>query len=247
MTTFRRRVAEWRPRSLKPEALWFLQVNGGNRAWSGLASRPRVPAATSNFRRNQLCSHASPGPRAGPAGRRGPDCDLPSPSRAPRTPHLGGPAVNVRCARWRRESLGLSERCGGSGVGLGPGPTRSFLASPGVGRLCGASVSASVTRGPRCSLHGAVVSGRRKHAPFAARPEGGPGEIGVDGAAAHGRDPESGSEAVPEGSGCGGGGMKRRLGTQRRRRGGETLPSPQGEALGRLGLIPSAATSANLL
>ena len=136
-------------------------------------------------------------------------------------------------------------------MGLGPGPTRPFLASPDVGRLCGASVYASVTLGPRCSLHGAVVSGRREHAPFAARPEGGPGEIGVDGAAANGRDPESGLEAAPEGSRCGGGGMKRRVGAQRRRRGGEnrggeTLPSPRNTLLGRLGLIPSAATSANL-
>ncbi|XP_036679899.1 sphingomyelin phosphodiesterase 4 isoform X4 [Balaenoptera musculus] len=50
MTTFRRRLAEWRSRSLKRETLWFFQVNGGNRARSGLASRrpPRTSAETSS-------------------------------------------------------------------------------------------------------------------------------------------------------------------------------------------------------
>lgn len=207
----------------------------------------------------------------GPASRPGGHPELPpKPALFPREPRASGwagraPRAGLRLPAHLARPTPVGPRltfaaCGGGGrvwdsasgvegAGWVSAPARPDPSSPppGVGRLCRASVSASVTRGPRCSLHGAVVSGRRKHAPLAARPEGGPGEIGVDGAAAHGRDPESGSEAAPEGSGCGGGGMKRRLGTQRRRRGGETLPSPQGEALGRLGLIPSAATSANLL
>ncbi|XP_061024889.1 sphingomyelin phosphodiesterase 4 isoform X2 [Eubalaena glacialis] len=92
MTTFRRRVAEWRPGSLKRETLWFFQVNGGNRARSGPASRrpPRTSAETSSV--PTRAPGLGPG-RQGAEGRAAPSRRLPA--------HLAHPTP------WSSKTAGL--------------------------------------------------------------------------------------------------------------------------------------------
>lgn len=151
---------------------------------------------------------------------------LPPPSRATHEPRPGGCPVNVPARGGGPTAWGSPASAVGAGLGLGltpaPAPAPDVLAvrSLGFRGSPGSGEPQTAGRLARCAAGGRPRrDGRRQ----------GCGSR---------RDPEAGSEGAPDGSGCGGGGLKRRLGAQSRRRGGRigTLPSPRNSPVGRLGL-----------
>lgn len=188
--------------------------------WESRAVGTSVPAAASNLHRSRLRSQASPGHRTR-ASSAAPSRRLPA--RLTGLAQAGARLTFPRAVGDRQPGAPRRTLCA---AGVGPGPTPS----PAPGVLAVRSL------GFRGSPGGGEPQTGRRLARCAAG--GRPRRDGRRRGCGSRRDLEAGSEGAPDGSGCGGGGVKRRLGSQSRRRGRRIgpLPSPRNSAVGRLGL-----------
>lgn len=191
--------------------------------WESRAVGTSVPAAASNLHRSRLRSQASPGHRTR-ASSAAPSRRLPA--RLTGLAQAGARLTFLR-AVGDREPGAPRRTLSAAGVGLGPTP------SPAPGVLAVRSL------GFRGSPGGGEpqTGGRLARCAAGERPR----RDGRRRGCGSRRDLEAGSEGAPDGSGCGGGGVKRRLGSRAGGAAGESgrCPLPEIPRLGASGSLSS--------